>query len=161
MNFSPNRVMIVYSGSDGRETSNLYNDLFHKGPAGEIALNLLRAQKCSSRAKVYRGGIPGKGSYRQMAYDRKQWSIECLCRELEKNADVLGLRWGWKEDPSILFGDNPSFVLYVDLPQGQVSFHAPSRGSGPDYPGEFDGEHKSEIRIIKFAQTILESKEKE
>lgn len=154
---NPNRVMNVYSASDGRETSNLYNDLFHKGPAGVVALNLLRAQKCSSRAKVYRGGIPGKGSYKRLAYLRKQWSIECLRRELEKNADILGLRWGWKEDPSVRFGDKPSFVLYVDLPQGQVSFHSPTRGNGPVYPGEFDGNHKSEIRIIKFAQTILNS----
>jgi hypothetical protein len=147
--------MIVYSGSDRAATEFLYADLSSKGPAGVIALNLLRAQKCSSRAKVYRGGIPGKGSYKQMAYDRKQWSIDNLCIELAANAEPFGIKWGWKIDPEVVFGESPSYVLYVDIPPGQVSFHSPSRGDGPDYPGEFCGEHKSEIRIIRFAESIL------
>lgn len=30
-------------------------------------------------------------------------------------------------------------VLYVNLPSGQVSFHAAERGPGPDYPASWDG----------------------
>ena len=40
-----------------------------------LAVNLLRAQKCSERAKQYRGGN-GNGSYRDQAYRRKQWSMD-------------------------------------------------------------------------------------
>lgn len=30
-------------------------------------------------------------------------------------------------------------VLYVEIPTGQVSFHSPTRGNGPDYEGDWDG----------------------
>jgi hypothetical protein len=147
-------VKIAYFGSDGEATKALYAKLEHYGTTGILAVNLLRAQKCSSRAKVYRGGN-SQGSYKRMSYDRKQWAIDNLCKELSTNADQLGIRWGWKEDPTVVFGENTSYVLYVDLPQGQISFHSPVRGAGKDYEGNFDGQHKSAERIIEYAEAIL------
>lgn len=146
------RVKSIYEGSDGDATKALYADLGERGPVGHIALNLLRAQKASARAKVYRGGVPGKGSYRSMAYDRKQWAMGNLCTALVMHADALGICWGWKRDL-----DQPvhDWVLYVDLPTGQVSFHTDHRGAGPDYPADFDGRHESEPRILSFAITVL------
>lgn len=63
------------------------------------------------------------------------------------NADPQGLRWGWKPDPT---QRHAKFVLSVDLPNGQVSFHSPVRHVGPDYEGEWDGE-----RIIEFCESVL------
>jgi hypothetical protein len=63
--------------------------------------------------------------------------------------------YGWKQDTSTVFEDRPSWVLYVDLPQGQVSFHSPTRGLGPDYAGEFCGMHVSADRICKFCMAVL------
>ena len=37
-------------------------------------------------------------------------------------------------------GRAPRWVLYIDLPGGQVSYHAATRHPGPDYPGEWDGQ---------------------
>lgn len=70
-----------------------------------------------------------------MAYDRKQWSLRNLCDALLTHGATLGITWGWRRDPAVTF--NP-WVLYVELPTGQVSFHSPTRGDGPDY-GEGQG----------------------
>ena len=74
----------IYYGSDGESTKALYARLWKLGPVGVIAVNLFRACKCSERAKQYHGGIRGKGSYRSMAYERKQWSIAALQRQALK-----------------------------------------------------------------------------
>lgn len=144
---NPISALAVYLGSDGEFTKLYY--------AGIVALNLFRAQKCSARAKVYRGGIRGQGSFRGMAYDKKQWSMKCLCEQLEKSAGELGIVWGWKEDPiAEQSGDPNSWVLYVELPNGQVSFHSPSRGVGPDFAGEWDRQRQSQERIIAFCDLV-------
>jgi hypothetical protein len=119
-------------------------------------MNLLRAQKASERAKVYRGGIRGQGSFKSMAYEKKTWSMARLCEILEKHGTDLGIVHGWKEDPATLFGQEASWVLYVDTPHGQVSFHSPSRGRGPEYAGDWDGQRGiSAQRVIDFASGLL------
>jgi hypothetical protein len=129
-------ILAIYTGSDGDATMALYAKLKLLGPAGVVAMNLFRAHKTSGRAKVYKGGMKGLGSYRAAAYQRKAYSLQELCKALPEHAGVLGIRWGWKEDPK---QQNFSQVLYVDLPTGQVSFHSFERYEGPDYPGEWDG----------------------
>lgn len=124
-------IMKVFDGSDGAATTAMYDRLKAMGPAGDIAVNLLRAQKTSSRAKVYRGR-----GYRGAAYDTKQWAMSNLAALLLQHGPALGIGWGWGEDDK-----QPvhKAVLYVDLPTGQVSFHTASRGDGPDYAGKWDG----------------------
>lgn len=145
----------IYEGSDGALTLRFYNQLVRINLAkGTIAMNLFRAQKCSERAKKYHGGVPGKGSYRDMAYERKNWSLKELCRVLVDNPIV---NFGWKKDP-----DTPKFewVLYVDLPNGQVSFHSAERYSGPDYLGEWDGRRGvSAARIVEYCDALMRPKE--
>lgn len=148
------RAIEVYRRSDGEATRAYYAQLALAGPRGVIAVNLFRAQKCSARAKVYRGGIAGQGSYKRMAYDRKSWSMDQLCAALAQHGAALGMGWGWKRDPATLFGGSESWVLYVELPQGQVSFHSPSRGAGPEYAGEWDGMKASELRILQFCDAV-------
>jgi hypothetical protein len=154
-------VLDVFAGSDGDKTKALYARLDSYGPIGIIGTNLFRAQKNSTRAKAYRGGNR-QGSFRGQAYERKEWAIGNLCAVLKEHAEALGIRWGWKLDPK---ADYIPWVLYVDLPLkndrgesiGQVSFHTPSRGAGPDYPGEWDGiPDQSTTRIVRFiAEQIL------
>jgi hypothetical protein len=150
----PPTVRNVYYGSDGAATRALYAHLETLGPIGQVALNLFRASKSSERAKVYRGGAPGRGSYRGMAYGRKEWSLTNLLDVLERNSDALGICYGWGPDDA-----TPGFpwVLYVDLPTGrQVSFHAAARGRGPDYPGQWDGvRDASAERIILWCEQVL------
>lgn len=135
----------VFNQSNGEVTKAYYAELATRGPIGKAAVALFRAQKTSTRAKKY------SPKYRRMAYDTKSWSIDQLAEALEK----LDMRHGWKQDPKTLFGEQPSWVFYVDLPLGQVSFHSPERGKGPDYAGEWDQEHKSEQRILAFCDHVM------
>jgi hypothetical protein len=143
----------VFSGSDGSLTRAYYARLLLRGPMGIIAMNLFRAQKCSTRAKKYRGGIAGKGSYRDMAYDRKNYSMRELCKALLEYGEQVKIRFGWKQDPR---QPHASWVLYVDLPQGQVSFHCTERFAGPDYAGDWDQQRASQIRILRFCDDVFE-----
>lgn len=150
---------IVFTESDGAITRQYYAELEKLGPVGIVAMNLFRAQKCSSRAKKYRGGIRGIGSYRGMAYDRKQYSLGELAKSLKEHGASLGITWGWKPDPEMPW---VPWVLYVDLPElGQVSFHSPTRGEGPDYPGDWDRQHASQERIIRFCEGVMKVPELE
>lgn len=124
------RLTLIYQGSDGDATKELYAECQDRGWRGRLAMNLFRAQKCSERAKVYRWK-----RFRGNAYDRKQWSMDNLCQELTAEQANHGFRWGWKGDPEQA---HHRWVLYVDLPTGQVSFHTDRRGLGPDYDGEWD-----------------------
>lgn len=146
------RIAAIYDGSDGDATRQLYASLEDLGPIGLVAMNLFRAQKCSARAKVYLGGN-GHGSYRSQAYERKQWSMDNLTRILLEHADALSLTWGWQRDDDQAYH---AWVLYVDLPNGQVSFHTDRRGVGPDYHGAWDGVRDGSVgRIIRFTAEVL------
>ena len=145
-------AMEIYLGSDGDATKAFYAELEKAGPIGIVAVNLMRAVKCSTRAKLYRGGIRGRGSYKNMAYDRKQWAMDNLCKVLLAHGESLWINFGWKKDPAQKYHE---WVLYCDLPQGQVSFHTASRGAGPDYLNDWDGQHKSPERIIQFCDSVL------
>ena len=144
------KAIEVFSQNDGGITKSYYAELSACGPIGRVAVALFRAQKRSSRAKDYR-----RGKWRRAAYDVKQWSIDQVCLELAENGAALGIRHGWRIDPDVVFGSEPSYVLYVDLPQGQVSFHLPSRGKGTEYAGEWDRSHRSAERIIEFCDTVM------
>lgn len=147
-------IVKVYDGSDGEATKALYDRLQSLGPLGIVATNVFRANKNSARAKVYRGGIRGKGSYRGMAYDRKQWAIGNLCTVLGEHAAACEIAWGWgRDDATVKY----PHVLYVDLPTGQVSFHSDARLDGPDYLGEWDGIRGMSVdRICRWAAQLLE-----
>ncbi|MGJ5000550.1 hypothetical protein ACQR10_04450 [Bradyrhizobium sp. HKCCYLRH2060] len=142
----------IYDGSDGDATRMLYRDLERLGPMGVIALNLLRACKCSERAKTYRKG-PG---YRTEAYRRKDWSIGNLAAALAGDVDH-GLVWGWGVDGELQARLDPHHhILYVELPTGQVSFHTGTRHAGPDFAGAWDGARDvAADRICLFAAEVF------
>lgn len=141
-------LLRVYEGSNGDATKALYERLEKHGPLGLIAVNLLRAQKNSSRAKVYRGG-----GYRSAAYDRKQWAMGNLARILQEHAASSGIEFGWAEDPEQPYHKQ---VLYIDLPTGQVSFHTDVRGEGPDYAGKWDGVRDvAADRILRWTARLM------
>ena len=144
----------VWNGSDGKMTKDFYYRLAARGPIGEIAVALFRANKTSFRAKRYHGGIPGKGSYRSMAYSSKNWSLEQLCKRLDEFASQLGIVWGWKEDHE---QSVHRWIIYVELPNdfGQVSFHNSLRHQGPNYQSEWDGRRLSAERICAFCDYVL------
>jgi hypothetical protein len=138
-------ILSIFEGSDARATIALYEDLQALGDTGHIGVELFRAQKASSRAKVYRGG-----GFKGKAYDKKQWAMNNLAQSL---ATHNGFSWGWKQDPAQEFHN---WVLYVDLPTGQVSFHAATRGEGQIYPGDWDGvKNMSPTRICRFIADLF------
>lgn len=140
----------IFEGSNGEATKALYEKLAQLGPIGHVALNLFRACKCSGRAKVYRGR--SSKEWRSNAYDRKNWSLQQLTDALQKEGDAIALQWGWKIDPAQEFH---KWVLYVELPTGQVSFHAATRTCEREYAGEWDQTTNSPSRIIAFVDQLL------
>ena len=146
------KAKFVFDQNDGEVTKRYYAKLNACGVMGQIAVALFRAQKRSTAAKKYRGR-----RFKSAAYDVKSWSLSELVKILSGNPDA-GINFGWKPDPSVPFGDEPSYVLYVDTPMGQVSFHSPNRGDGPDYAGEWDGQHASQVRIIAFCDAVFEGR---
>jgi hypothetical protein len=149
-------VIKIYEGSNGDATKALYDELTRIGPVGVIATNLFLAQKNSARAKVYRGGLRGKGSFRGMAYDRKQWAMDNLAKALSEHAEAAGIQWGWGIDEAQA---KHNAVLYIDIPTGQVSFHTGARGDGPEYPGVWDGVRGASVdRVCRWCARLLEGK---
>lgn len=142
----------IYYASDGQATTQLYKRLERLGPKGIVALNLFRAQKASARAKVYRGGRNGE-SFKSMAYSRKRWSIENLCKALLEHGKSIGVRFGWGKDKDEAYA---SWVFFVDLPTGQVSFHSPDKFEGPTYDKDWDGVKGASIsRIVAYCESVL------
>jgi hypothetical protein len=143
-------VLDIYTGSDADATRLLYARLEAVGPAGIVAQNLFRAVKCSGRAKAYR-----RRCWTREAYGRKQWSLQNVCEALQEHADALGIVWGWGEDAATL---GYPWVLYVEIPTGQVSFHSPIRGDGPDYPGQWDGQRGAlDDRSVRWTQAVMDA----
>ena len=133
----------AYIGSDGADTRAFLKRLEQSCDEGHVAAQLFRCQKASARAKMYRG------KYRGHAYNRKGDAIAVLTALLGTTPQ---LRWGWKADPVQHYAP---WVLYVELPQGQVSFHSTRRGNGPDYLGEWDQQNASEHRILAYCDSLL------
>ena len=146
------RVARIYEGSNGEATRGLYDELQALGPIGFVALNLFRACKTSERAKAYR-----RRAHSAEAYQRKQWSMDNLAGSLLEHGTTLGIAWGWGLDEKQPLH---RFVLYVDLPTGQVSFHTEHRGVGPDYAKQWDGAPGAgAARICSWVAHLLERKE--
>lgn len=145
-------VMEVYEGSSGQATLDLYAKLEKLGPVGVVALNLFRAQKASARAKVYRRKFKG------VAYEKKNWSLKLLCDALTGHAPNFGLTFGWREDPN---QEYHNWVLYVDLPTGQVSFHSANALSAQRYDRPWDSSGDSASRIVQFVQRVVDRSELE
>jgi hypothetical protein len=158
----------IYDGSDGSATRQFLAALNKRGPVGEIAALLFKAQKASKRAKKYGpyAGINGIGSYRNLSYQRKADSLKELSSALLKygGGSTCVDQWGWKKDPH--HGFSPEWVLYVEIgcvaeggKIGQVSFHSTERYEGPDYPGDWDHLKMSERRILEFCDRVMTFKE--
>lgn len=143
-------VITTYQGSDADATRDLYGRLADLGPAGELAVNLLRACKKSERAKGY--GPRYKGA----SYSGKQWAMGEICKILLAHPHLV-VAWGWGLDAKQPYHRH---VLYVELHQGQVSFHTESRGEGPDYGKAWDGvAGMSAQRACSFAAQLLDQVE--
>ena len=150
---SSHPVHEIFFGSDAVTTRRFCADLRKCGNIGKIAATLFTVQKASSRAKRYRGGIPCEGGrtlpYKDLAYSRKGDFLKRLADLLAQ--DNCGMAWGWGLD---LEQHHANHVLYIDLPQGQVSLHSRQRFAGPDYPGEWDGQNATEDRVIGFCESL-------
>lgn len=150
MSYDYKAIMAIYEGSNGDATKAMYQYLEGLGPKGIICVNLFRAHKTSSRAKVYRGRYKGAG------YDTKQWSLDNLEKMLRQHGETLGIKWGWAKDKNV--HELHSDVLYVDLPTGQVSWHNAVNGKErlPAYPGKWDGVRgEGPRRIAKFIEQVI------
>lgn len=138
------RAEEVFNGNNGDVTKSYYSELNAKGIHGQLATALFRAQKRSTAAKRYKGR-----KFTRAAYDVKNWSLTEICRICQLTTDFI---WGWKYDAKTI---NFEWVLYVDTPMGQVSFHSGERLEGPDYSNEWDGQRLGRERILRFCDSVM------
>lgn len=140
----------VFRQSNGEVTKAYYAEMNKRGLPGQLAVALFRAQKRSTAAKKYK-----RGRFVRDAYDVKNWSLSEICRILTTMQSFESApRWGWKRDPKT---PGYEWVLYVDLPTGQCSFHSADRLAGPDYSSEWDGIGMSEERICRYCNLIAQA----
>lgn len=146
-------VHAIFFGSDPVATRLFCAELHGRGQIGKIAAALFTVQKASSRAKVYRGGKKQEDGrevpYNDLAYGRKGEFLKRLAELLVR--DDCGMAWGWGLD---LKQPKAKHVLFIDLPQGQVSLHSVQRFVGADYHGEWDGTNATEDRVIAFCESF-------
>jgi hypothetical protein len=146
-------TLSVFHGSHSGRTRKYLSHLETQGQPGKIAAALFRAQKASTRAKAYTGGIVrsdgGFSSFRSLSYDKKSQALRNLCSLLYE--DSAGIQWGWGRDEEKPIAPH---VLHVDLPTGRVRFHSHERFAGPDYLGNLDGDRASEERVIAFCDSF-------
>jgi len=139
--------MSVFEQNNGDVTKEYYAEMNAKGLPGQLAVALFRAQKRSTAAKKYRGR-----KYKGAAYDVKNWSMSEVCRILDTmSAFEMAPKRGWKQDPKTV---GYEWVLYVELPTGQCSFHSAQRLNGPDYTGDWDGLALSIERICRYCDLV-------
>jgi hypothetical protein len=121
------------------------------GPLGQVAAELVRIQKAGTQAGVYRGTAASGNSFRELALRRKR-------EHLLKLVGLLGSMrpapsWGWANDP---LQPQARWVLCLDLPTGQVSFHSSERFEGPDYTRRRESDvSPREHRILAFCDALL------
>jgi hypothetical protein len=138
-------------------------------PFGRLLLALREARECNDRAKSraanglhidYYFGFDSsryaQANYRRSRdarwsdYRQKSLALDAACSEAQRTT----IRWGWAQDKLV---EDAPFVIYFDLPSGQVSFHAEFRGDGLDYGGEWDGvEDAAWCRIEDAIQLTLD-----
>jgi hypothetical protein len=139
----------VFTQQNGDVTKAYYAKMNTFGLKGQLAVALFRSQKRSMAAKKYRGR-----RFTRDAYEVKNWSLSEVCRILNAMAAFESApTWGWKRDPKT---KGFEWVLYVELPTGQCSFHSPERLAGPDFPGGWDGMGQSRDRICAFCDSVWE-----
>jgi hypothetical protein len=142
---------LVFDQKNGDVTKAYYAEMNKKGLLGQLAVALFRAQKRSTAAKKYR-----KGSWKRDAYDVTNWSLSEICRVLNvMQAFEMFFSWGWKKD---LNTPGYEWVLYVETPKGQASFHSSERLNGPDFNGEWKPIPCSEESILDFCDSIWDGK---
>ncbi len=145
----------VYQENNAPTTRLLFSRLKKLGSLGLLAVELLRAQKNSDRGKLQGYKKSKVFNYSGVSYGRKAKALSNIARILLENN--LGIKWGWGEDPAEF---KIPWVLYLELPTGQVSFHNRKRYEGPDYEGQWDKKNASCERILEFCDRLLEAEER-
>lgn len=124
------------------------NKLLPSTPYGRLLRALRDAQVASDRAKSRAADATRYSEYndrseyrwhnyhasrsaRQRDYAEKSQSIAHACNA----AGEAGIVFGWA--PSLQ--EDVPWIVYFDLPTGQMSFHCNKRGQGPEYGGNWDG----------------------
>jgi hypothetical protein len=142
----------AFNAKDGGVTVGYQNELISRGKAGQLAFGLFRAQKRSTRAKVYRGKFRGN------SYDGKNEAlkfVDSLLLLSGSSLDSAVSDWGWKRDHRQAMHDQ---VLYVDLKDfGQCSFHSAQAMSGRHYRGNWDSSKASVDVVLAYCDSVTKN----
>ena len=146
-------------GAETRRT----NKLLGQTSYGQLLAALRDAQEANDRAKdraadglrrrEYNDGsrYSGANYYRsRRARDHDYYEKRIAISNAVKLATEAGVKFGWRRDGSLV-----PWVVYFEVPTGQVSFHDSTRGEGSDYDQPWDGVRNASGERISSAIEAL------
>lgn len=143
------RAIDAFNTMDMETTTQYQNELYCRGPEGQLAFGLFRAQKRSTKAKGYR-----KGSHRASSYAAKNDALKYVDAVLTRWGDELVASWGWKMDP---YQEKHNQVLYVDFGCGyQCSFHSEVRHSRKEFDSDWNSSSSSINTVTSYCDQIMQ-----
>jgi len=113
-----------------------YNELLVRGKRGQLAAGLFRAFRRLTSDSTD---------------DSKREALTYLCVFLAKEAESMGIEWGWVSHPH-------DHALHVELPaHGQLTFRTSERLQGHDFHLGWDGSHREEDRLWDLMTSVINS----
>ena len=148
-----NRVDMAFCMSDAPLSRSLCRDLDSKGPIGQLASLLFKAEKAAMQAKSYVGKAPVSGRpYRNYSQDRMREMLAKAVSLLDAHAVAMGVTWGWSRNDA---PGKPPWILCIDLPTGQVTYRVQERHLEAACELESENELLNSSLITKFCAGVL------
>ena len=153
MNRETIRVVKAFYGYDAMAIQDVKARLKAGGLKGELADLLFEAERTDLNAGVCRTTPACSWTSRhRRKWDRWIRALKALVSFLDRSASQLGIHWGWQEHEN---QTGPFWVVFIDLPTGQVFYSAPERLTDHQYEGSMEWSESNEIPIFEFCEEIL------
>ena len=148
------RVSEAFHASNAPMSRQLCKELESKGPIGQLAALLFKAEKARKQAKSYLGRAPVSGRpYRGYSYDRMREMLAKAILLLEAHAVAMGMPWSWhREDKP----GAPFWSLTIDLPTGRVAYRMPYLYAEPEYYSGVEDDAENSDQVTEFCAGVLD-----
>lgn len=150
------RVSEAFHASDAQSSRRLCRDLDTKGPMGQLASLLFKAEKAYRQMKSYQGTAPvSRRPYRNYSQDRMREMLAKAVRLLDAHAKAMGVTWSWRRDDK---SGSSIWVLSIDLPTGKVIYRLPYRQAGPDCESSLEDDARNSDLVTEFCAAVLDGR---
>ena len=148
------RVSETFHASNAPMSRQLCKELESKGPIGQLAAMLFKAEKANMQAKSYLGRSPVSGRpYRGYSFDRMREMLAKAIRLLDAHAKAMGTPWSWhREDKP----GGPFWSLTIDLPTGRVAYRMPYLYAETESNSGVEDDAENSDQVTEFCAGVLD-----